>query len=277
MRTIRLPEGEEVPVLGQGTWGMGENGTARAGEVAALRQGLDLGMTLIDTAEMYGEGGAEEMVGEAVAGRREEVFLVSKVYPHNASRQGAIAACERSLKRLGTDRIDLYLLHWRGSYPLAETVAAFERLRRDGKIRHWGVSNLDADELEELLAVPDGARCAVNQVLYNLSRRGIEWDLLPWCRQRGMPVMTYSPIEQGRLPTSGVLAELGQHHGCSPFQVALAWVLHQEGVIAIPKASRPQHVAANARALDLVLSGEELAAIDRCFPPPEGKQPLEML
>jgi diketogulonate reductase-like aldo/keto reductase len=277
MRTIRLPEGEEVPVLGQGTWGMGENGTARAGEVAALRQGLDLGMTLIDTAEMYGEGGAEEMVGEAVAGRREEVFLVSKVYPHNASRQGAIAACERSLKRLGTDRIDLYLLHWRGSYPLAETVAAFERLRRDGKIRHWGVSNLDADELEELLAVPDGARCAVNQVLYNLSRRGIEWDLLPWCRQRGMPVMAYSPIEQGRLPTSGVLAELGQQHGCSPFQVALAWVLHQEGVIAIPKASRLQHVAANARVLDLVLSGEELAAIDRCFPPPEGKQPLEML
>jgi diketogulonate reductase-like aldo/keto reductase len=277
MRTIRLPDGEEVPALGQGTWGMGENGAARPDEVRALRHGLDLGMTLIDTAEMYGEGGAEEVVGEAIAGRREAVFLVSKAYPHNASRQGAIAACERSLKRLGTDRIDLYLLHWHGSYPLAETVAAFERLRQDGKIRHWGVSNLDTDEMEELESVPDGARCAVNQVLYNLSRRGIEWDLLPWCRQHGMPVMAYSPIEQGRLPTSGVLAEIGQQHGCSPFQVALAWVLHQEGVIAIPKAARPQHVTANARALDLMLTREDLAALDRCFPPPEGKQPLEML
>jgi diketogulonate reductase-like aldo/keto reductase len=277
MRTIDLPDGEKVPVLGQGTWFMGEDPARRPEEVKALRHGLDLGLSLIDTAEMYGEGGAEEVVGEAVAGRRDEVFLVSKVYPHNASREGTIAACERSLRRLGTDRIDLYLLHWRGAYPLAETVEAFERLRRGGKIRHWGVSNLDTDELEELLSVPGGAGCATDQVLYNLSRRGIEWDLLPWCRERGIPVMAYSPIEQGRLPTRGVLTELGQRHGASPFQVALAWVLAQPGVIAIPKASRLEHVAANARALELELTPEDLAAIDRCFPPPDGKEPLEML
>src|SRR3712207_5542454 len=192
LRTTTLPDGEAIPVLGQGTWAMGENPAARADEVRALRQGLDLGLTLIDTAEMYGEGGAEEVVGDAIAGRRDEVFLVSKVYPHNASAHGTVAACERSLERLGTDRLDLYLLHWRGSHPLAETVAAFERLRRDGKVRHWGVSNVDADEMEELSGVADGRRCATDQVLYNPSRRGIEWDLLPWCRERGMPVMAYS-------------------------------------------------------------------------------------
>jgi diketogulonate reductase-like aldo/keto reductase len=277
MRTVKLPDGEEVPALGQGTWFMGEDRARRALEVRALRHGLDLGLTLIDTAEMYGEGGAEEVVGEAIRGRRDEVFVVSKVYPHNASREGTIAACERSLRRLRTDRIDLYLLHWRGQHPLAETVAAFERLRAQGKIRHWGVSNLDTDELEELWAVPDGSRCATDQVLYNLARRGIEWDLLPWCRERGVPVMAYSPIEQGRLPTGGVLSEIGQRHGCGAFQVALAWVLAQDGVIAIPKASRIEHVTANHRALDLVLGAEDLAAIDRCFLPPEGKQPLEML
>lgn len=277
MRTVRLPDGEEVPALGQGTWSMGESPAERAAEVRALRHGLDLGMTLIDTAEMYGEGGAEEVVGEAIRGRREEVFLVSKVYPHNASRAGAIAACERSLKRLGTDRIDLYLLHWRGRYPLAEMVAAFERLKHDGKIRHWGVSNLDADELEELWAVPDGSSCATDQVLYNLVRRGIEWDLLPWCRERGVPVMAYSPIEQGRLPTGGILAEIGRRHGRSAFQVALAWVLSRPGVIAIPKASRIEHVAANRKALDLVLQPEDLTALDRAFPPPARKQPLAML
>ncbi|MEK0082737.1 aldo/keto reductase [Benzoatithermus flavus] len=277
MRTVRLPDGEEVPVLGQGTWFMGESPAERAAEVRALCHGLDLGMTLIDTAEMYGEGGAEEVVGEAIRGRREEVFLVSKVYPHNASRTGAIAACERSLKRLGTDRIDLYLLHWRGRHPLAETVAAFERLKRDGKIRHWGMSNLDADELEELWAVPDGSSCAADQVLYNLARRGIEWDLLPWCRERGVPVMAYSPIEQARLPTDGILAEIGRCHGRSAFQVALAWVLSRPGVIAIPKASRIEHVTANRAALDLVLRPEDLAALDRAFPPPTRKQPLAML
>lgn len=277
MRTLALPDGEAVPVLGQGTWGMGERRGARADEVRALRQGLDLGLGLIDTAEMYGEGGAEEVVGEAIAGRRDAVFLVSKVYPHNASAKGTLAACERSLRRLGTDRIDLYLLHWRGSHPLAETVAAFARLRQDGKIRHWGVSNLDAGEMDELAAVPGGTACAANQVLYNPSRRGIEWDLLPWCRQRGMPVMAYSPIEQGRLQTGGVLADLAARHGCSAFQVALAWVLAQPGVLAIPKAARPEHVAANAAALELQLSPEDLAAIDREFPPPTRKRPLAML
>ena len=200
VRTLALPGGEQVPVLGQGTWGMGEHRASRAAEVRALQRGLDLGLSLIDTAEMYAEGGAEEVVGEAIRDRRDGVFLVSKVYPHNASAKGTVAACERSLRRLGTDRLDLYLLHWRGAHPLAETVAAFERLQRDGKIRHWGVSNLDADEMAELAAVPGGAACASNQVLYNPSRRGIEWDLLPWCRQHGMPVMAYSPIEQGRLP-----------------------------------------------------------------------------
>jgi diketogulonate reductase-like aldo/keto reductase len=277
MRTVKLPEGEEVPALGQGTWFMGEDRRQRAAEAKALRHGLDLGLTLIDTAEMYGEGGAEEVVGEAIAARRDEVFLVSKVYPHNASRTGTVAACERSLKRLGTDRIDLYLLHWRGRYPLAETVEAFERLRQDGKIRHWGVSNLDTDELLELWAVPGGTACATDQVLYNLARRGIEHDLLPWCRERGMPVMAYSPIEQGRLPKGGVLAEIAARHGCSPFQVALAWVLTRPGVIAIPKASRLEHIEANRAALDLVLSPEDLAALDRAFPPPTRKRPLEML
>ena len=277
MRTVKLPDGEEVPALGQGTWFMGEDRRERAVEVKALRHGLDLGLALIDTAEMYGEGGAEEVVGEAIRGRREQVFVVSKVYPHNASRTGTIQACERSLKRLGTDRIDLYLLHWRGRYPLAETVAAFERLKRDGKIRHWGVSNLDTGELEELHAVPGGKACATDQVLYNLARRGIEWDLLPWCRERGIPVIAYSPIEQGRLPTGGALGEVARRHGCSPFQAALAWVLARPGVIAIPKASRLEHVEANRRALDLALTPEDLAALDRAFPPPSRKQPLAML
>jgi diketogulonate reductase-like aldo/keto reductase len=277
MRTVTLPDGEAIPVLGQGTWRMGEDPRRRAAEVAALRRGLDLGLTLIDTAEMYGEGGAEEVVGEAIAGRRGEVLLVSKVYPHNASARGAVAACERSLERLGTDRLDLYLLHWRGGHPLAETVAAFERLRHDGKIRHWGVSNLDAEEMEELSGVPGGRRCATDQVLYNPSRRGIEWDLLPWCRERGVPVMAYSPIEQGRLPTAGVLGEICRRHGRGPFQAALAWVLAQPGVVAIPKAARAEHVDANAKALDLELTAEDLAAIDREFPPPRRKTPLAML
>ena len=277
MRTLKLPDGETVPVLGQGTWGMGESPGRRAAEVAALRHGLALGLTLIDTAEMYGEGGAEEVVGEAIAGHRDETFVVSKVYPHNASARGTVAACERSLGRLRTDRIDLYLLHWRGAHPLAETVAAFERLRRDGKIRHWGVSNLDAAEMVELAGVPDGQRCATDQVLYNPSRRGVEWDLLPWCRERGIPVMAYSPIEQGRLPTGGALGEIGRSRGCGPFEVALAWVLAQPGVIAIPKASKPEHVDANVRTLELALTADELAAIDRQFPPPRRKQSLAML
>jgi diketogulonate reductase-like aldo/keto reductase len=278
MRTIRLPDGgETVPVLGQGTWYMGEDARQQASEVRALRHGIELGLTLIDTAEMYGEGGAEEVVGEAVAGRREEVFLVSKVYPHNASRQGCITACERSLRRLRTDRIDLYLLHWRGRYPLAETVEAFEALRDAGKIRHWGVSNLDVADLEELWAVPDGERSATDQILYNVTRRGVEFDLLPWAQERSLPVMAYSPLEQARLPASGAIAEVARAHNATPFQVALAFVLRQPHVIAIPKAATIAHVNANHRALELELSHEDLAALDRQFPPPTRKQALEIL
>lgn len=276
-RQVMLPNGEAVPALGQGTWQMAEDASRRGQEIEALRLGLELGMALIDTAEMYGEGAAEELVSEAIAGLRDQVFLVSKVYPHNASRSGVVQACERSLKRLGTDRLDLYLLHWRGAVPLEETLAGFEELRRSGKIRHWGVSNLHLDEMAELLAVPSGARCATDQVPYNPSRRGIERDLLPWCRERGVPVMAYSPLEQGRLPTGGVLGEVGRRHGRSPFQVALAWVLAQPGVVAIPKAVRPEHVEANANVLDLELTAEDLAAIDREFPPSRRKTPLAML
>jgi diketogulonate reductase-like aldo/keto reductase len=221
--------------------------------------------------------GTARVMGDLISGRRDEVFLVSKVYPHNASAQGTVAACERSLKRLGTDRIDLYLLHWRGAHPLAETVAAFERLQRTGKIRHWGVSNLDAEDMAELAGVPDGEACATNQVLYNPGRRGPEWDLLPWCRERGIPVMAYSPLEQGRLSGSAVLRSLARERGCGPLQIALAWVLAQPEVLALPKASRVGHVEANAAALGIELSAQELAAIDREFPPPAGPVPLAML
>ncbi|MGQ9366146.1 aldo/keto reductase [Azospirillum sp. ST 5-10] len=275
--TIRLPGGDEVPVLGQGTWFMGEDARSRAGEVAALRLGLDLGMTLIDTAEMYGDGGAEEVVGEAIAGRRDAVFLVSKVLPQNATRRGTIAACERSLRRLGTDRIDLYLLHWRGRPPFAETIEAFETLMRDGKIRRWGVSNLDPDDMAELVGLPGGTAVQTDQVLYNLTRRGIEHDLLPWCRRRGVPVMAYSPIEQGRLLGEPALRRVAQRHGVTPAQVALAWTLRDGGVIAVPKAATPAHVRDNRAALDLRLDGQDLAELDRAFPPPDGPQPLEML
>jgi diketogulonate reductase-like aldo/keto reductase len=256
---------------------MGENQASRGAELAALRRGLDLGLTLIDTAEMYAEGGAEEVVGEAIAGRRDEVFLVSKVYPHNASVAGTIAACERSLRRLGTDRIDLYLLHWRGAHPLGETVGAFERLQRAGKIRHWGVSNLDAEDMAELAGLPGSEACATDQVLYNPGRRGIEWDLLPWCRARVLPVMAYSPLEQGRLAGSPVLGGLARAHHCSPLQIALAWVLAQPGVLAIPKAARVEHVEANAATLGIELTAADLTAIDREFPPPRSRQPLAML
>ena len=277
MKQVRLPSGEEVAALGHGTWYMGEDRSARKEEVAALQLGLDLGLTLIDTAEMYAEGGAEEVVGEALQGRREQAFLVSKVYPHNASRRGAIAACERSLKRLQTDRIDLYLLHWRGQYPLAETVEAFEALQRAGKIRHWGVSNLDLDDMRELWAAPGGTACAANQLLYNLGRRGIEWDLRPWLQQRGVPVMAYSPIEQARLLRQRGLQEFAQRHGMTPAQAALAWLLGQEGVIAIPKSARVAHVRENAAARDVVLDATQRAELDRLFAPPTGPSPLEML
>ncbi len=277
IRTTRLPGRDDVPVLGQGTWGLGERPARRADEVAALRLGLDLGMTLIDTAEMYGDGGAEEVVGEAVSGRRDEVFIVGKVLPTHASRLGVVTACDHSLRRLRTDRIDLYLLHWRLGTPLAETVAGFEALKAAGKIRHWGVSNFDTADMVELAGVADGRNVQTDQVLYNLRRRGIEYDLLPWCRERAIPVMAYSPVEQGVLAGDGRLARIADRHGVSRSQIALAWVLRQDGVIAIPRASRSEHVRENRAAHDIRLAPADLQELDRAFPPPAGKQPLEMI
>jgi diketogulonate reductase-like aldo/keto reductase len=275
--TTKLPSGESVPAFGLGTWRMGESRSRRKDEVAALRIGLDLGMTLIDTAEMYADGQAEEIVAEAVAGRRDEVFIVSKVLPSNATRRGTIAACERSLKHLHTDRIDLYLLHWRGTAPLHETVEAFVELVRAGKIRHWGVSNLDFADMEELVALPGGSAVATNQVLYNLARRGIEYDLTPWSRRRGIPIMAYSPIDQGgRLLRHAALKEIAAHHNATPAQVALAWLLRQEGMIVIPKAGTVEHTRENRAALDLRLTRDDLADLDRAFPPPKAARPLEM-
>jgi diketogulonate reductase-like aldo/keto reductase len=276
MASARLPDGTEVPALGQGTWRMGERGADRRAEATALRLGLDLGMTLVDTAEMYAEGGAEEVVAEAIAGRRDEVFLVSKVYPHNASGRKLQAACERSLRRLRVETIDLYLLHWRGSTPLADTVEGFERMRASGKIRRWGVSNLDVDDLEELGGAL--ADCAVDQVLYNLENRGIEYDLLPFCRNRGMPVMAYSPVGQGgALLRHPALRAVAERHGATPAQVALAWTLRAPGVISIPKASDPEHVRENAAARDLQLAEADLSELDAAFRPPERKRGLAML
>lgn len=277
MKTVRLSSGEQVLALGQGTWYMGEDRSARKAEVAALQLALDLGLTLIDTAEMYAEGGAEQVVGEALVGRRELAFLVSKVYPHNASRQGVVAACERSLKRLKTDHIDLYLLHWRGQYPLAETVEAFEALQRAGKIRYWGVSNLDLADMQELRGVPGGQACAANQLLYNLGRRGIEWDLLPWLRQQGVATMAYSPIEQGRLLRHKGLQDFARRHGMTAGQAALAWLLAQEAVIAIPKSVQLGRVRENAAAREITLDPAQLAELDRLFAPPTGPSPLQML
>jgi len=277
MRTLKLPSGQSIPILGMGTWQMGENRRNRQQEIEALRYGLDLGLSLIDTAEMYGEGAAEEVIAEAIAHRRSEVFLVSKVYPHNASKSGAIAACERSLKRLKTDYLDLYLLHWRGSSPLTETLAAFQSLQQAGKIRSYGVSNFDVQDMEEAIQLQGGNAIATNQVLYNLRRRGIEWDLLPWCQQHGIPIMAYSPIEQGRLLDNRVLQAIAQERGVSAAQVAIAWLLQQDSVIAIPKSSRVSHVEQNYAALELRLTAEELEALDAAFPPPTQPVPLEML
>ena len=274
MRTLRLSDRTVVPALGQGTWMMGEGRRSRVEEVDALRLGIDLGLTLIETAEMYGEGAAEEVVADAIAGQRDRVFLVTKVYPQNATRCGLPQACARSLKRLRTDVIDLYLLHWRGSTPLEETVEAFEQLRAQRKIRHWGVSNFDVTDLQEL----DRPDCAANQVLYNLEARGIEFDLLPWCRERDLPVMAYSPIGQGgSMLGHRTLKQVAQRHDATPAQIALAWILRQPQVIAIPKAGDPDHVRANVAAADLQLTAQDLADLDSAFPPPLKKEPLAML
>lgn len=277
MRTLQLPSGQSIPVLGMGTWQMGERTQSRQTERDALRHGLDLGLSLIDTAEMYGEGGAEEVIAPVIADRRSEVFLVSKVYPHNASRQGAIAACERSLKRLNTDYLDLYLLHWRGSIPLAETLSAFQTLQQAGKIRSYGVSNFDVEDMAEVTQIDGGHAIATNQVLYNLMRRGIELNLLPWNRQRGIPIMAYSPIEQGRLLNHPTLKTLAQNRGVTPAQIAIAWLLHQPDMIVIPKSSRVDHINQNYAALNLKLSPTELATLDQAFPLPAQPIPLEML
>ena len=277
-RTVRLPDGTDVPALGQGTWHMGENARLAQQEVSALKLGIELGLTLIDTAEMYGNGRAEELVAEAVAGRRDELFIVSKVYPHNASRSGTPAACERSLKRLRTDRIDLYLLHWPGSHPLSETVEAFEKLREAGKIRYWGVSNFDTGEMGRVWKQPAGENCATNQVLYHPDSRGIEFDLLPWCAQHRMPIMAYSPLGQGgRLLRSKALAAVATRHGATPAQVAIAWGMRSGSVISIPKATDPAHVRENAVAGEITLTAEDLAEIDAVHPPPRRKQGLDVL
>jgi diketogulonate reductase-like aldo/keto reductase len=277
MRTVRLPAGGQVPALGIGTWGYGEKRDARTDEIATLRAALDLGVTLIDTAEMYGEGAAEQVIGEAIAGRRDETFLVSKVYPHNATRKGTPAACERSLKRLRTDRIDLYLLHWRQDTPLEESVEALAALERAGKIRHWGVSNLDLSDMRELWDLTDGRGVQTDQLLYNLTRRGIEWDLLPWLRERRIPVMAYSPIEQGRLVRHRGLTDFAKRHGMMPAQAALAWLLAKDDVIVIPKTARVERLKENLGALEVPLTAEQLAELDRLFAPPKGARPLEML
>jgi diketogulonate reductase-like aldo/keto reductase len=278
MRTVRLPDGTEIPALGQGTWHMGEQGRAAKAEAAALKLGIDLGMTLIDTAEMYGNGGAEEVVAEAAQGQRDKLFIVSKVYPHNASRTGVAQACERSLKRLRTDRIDLYLLHWQGSHPLAETVAAFETLKSEGKIRYWGVSNFDTRDMEGLVRLADGTNCATNQVLYHAATRGIEYDLLPWAMRHNMPLMAYSPVGQGgRLLHSKALAAVGKRHNATPAQIAIAWTMRHGNVISIPKASDQVHVRQNAAADSIELTEADLAEIDAAHPPPARKQSLEIL
>lgn len=275
--SVTLPSGKEVPALGLGTWNMGETRSSAPQEVESIRKAIDLGMTLIDTAEMYADGRSEEVVGAAIAGRRQDVFLVSKVYPWNASERGTAEACEHSLARLGTDHIDLYLLHWRGEHPLAETVAAFERLKSDGKIGDWGVSNFDTDDMEELFAVPGGKNCAANQVLYNLSRRGPEFSLLPWCQERGVPLMAYSPIEQGRILKNHELIRIAKAYQATPAQLALAFLLERDGVIAIPKSASVSRVEENRGATDLEITEEDWAALDAVFPPPTRKTSLEML
>lgn len=283
MNAVVLRDGEIVPALGQGTWRMGEDQREHGQEVRALQLGIELGMTVIDTAEMYGEGGAELVVADAIKAQRDRVFIVTKVYPHNASRHELPRACERSLQRLAVESIDLYLLHWRGQVPLGETVDAFERLRGEGKIERWGVSNFDVDDMEELWAVPAGRNCACNKVLYNLENRGIEFDLVPVCSHLSanssqVPIMAYSPVGHGRgLLTNHILKEIAQRHEATTAQIALAWLLQRTGVIAIPKSSNEVHVRENARAFDIRLTNDDIAQLDAEFPPPKRKVPLAML
>jgi diketogulonate reductase-like aldo/keto reductase len=277
MRTVKLPSGERIPVLGQGTWHLAEVPARRDEEILALRRGLDLGMTVIDTAEMYADGEAEKLVGEAIADRRDEVFLVSKVLPHHATARGTVAACEDSLRRLGTDRIDLYLLHWRGRVPLADTIEAFGGLPQAGLIRYWGVSNFDGPDMKELTALPGGQEVATDQVLYNLSRRGPELNLFPMLRQLRVPIMAYSPIEQGRILGHPVLREIAELHHATPAQIALAWVLRRDDVCAIPRASRLEHTNENRAAADIQLDQADLSQLDQEFPRPDRVRPLEML
>ena len=275
--TVRLADGADAPALGLGTWRMGESRRHRARELNVLAAGIDAGFRLFDTAEMYGDGGAEELLGQAIAGRRDEMFLVSKVYPQNAGAKSAVTACERSLLRLATDRLDLYLLHWRGRISLAETIGAFERLRRDGKILRWGVSNFDVDDMRELLALPQGRHCAVNQVLYHLGERGIEWALADLCRCHGVAVMAYSPFGEGALLRNPQLARIASAVHATPAQIALAWLLQKDRVIAIPQTSDIAHVIENRRAASLRLSAAVLAKLDAAFPPPSHAQPLAVI
>ena len=282
VKTVAFSNSRSIPAIGQGTWYMGEKASQRKTEVNALRAGIDLGLTLIDTAEMYAEGGAEEVVGEAIKGQRDKVYLVSKVYPWNAGGQKGQAACEASLRRLGTDRIDLYLLHWRGNVGLDETIALMNNLQQQGKIGRWGVSNLDIDDMQALWREEGGSACATNQVLYHLASRGIEYDLLPWCQQQNMPVMAYCPLAQaGRLRTGlmnhPVVNEIARNHEATAAQILLAWVIRYKGVMAIPKAASIEHVKANAAALDITLTGEELRLLDNAFPAPEVKTPLDIV
>jgi len=277
LTTVKLPSGETVPALGQGTWQMADHASTRADEIAALRLGIEMGATLIDTAEMYGEGRAEELVAEAIEGQRDRVFLVSKVYPHNASRAGTLAACERSLKRLKTDRLDLYLLHWRGSIPLSETIEGFMDLHHAGKIRYYGVSNFDLADMQELWSVPGGSATATNQVLYNLTRRSIEHELLPWLRDKGVPLMAYSPLEKGKLIHDQKLNEFGKRHGLTAAQVAIGWLLAQPQVIVIPKSGSPERLKQNLKVWESPLSREQLSELDKLFPAPKERRPLEMI
>ena len=274
---VILPDGESVPAFGLGTWHMGEDRRHAADEEAALKLGIELGMTLIDTAEMYCNGTAEEIVARAANGVRDRLFIVSKVLPHNASRNGVVEACERSLKRLQTDHIDLYLLHWRGSVPFAETLAGFAQLKRDGKIRHHGVSNFNTDDMQEWVGMAGGETVASNQILYNLGRRGPQYELIPWCRERAISIMAYTPLDQGRILGNRALQEVAARHGASAAQVALAWLLRQDGMIVIPKATTLEHVRDNRGAVDLALGADDLAALDRAFPPPTGRTALGML